>query len=112
MEGGTARAFRFNSAQRRLHQVIEEQKAKTGSPRYRPKARQLGVSTYVAARLYNKTINSPGLRTIIIGHERAASRNLFSLVKRFHDNLPDDLRPHTGTGNAEELVFAASTAVI
>ena len=60
------------------------------------KARQLGVSTYVAARLYHTTINSPGLRTIIIGHERRASRNLFAMVKRFHDNLPDDLRPSYG----------------
>ena len=105
-KAGPLEPFRFNSAQRRLHQVIEQQKAKTGKVRVVVlKARQLGVSTYVAARLYNKTINSPGLRTIIIGHERAASRNLFSLVKRFHDNLSDDLRPHTGTSNAEELIF-------
>jgi hypothetical protein len=105
-KAGPLEPFRFNAAQRRLHQIIEDQKAKTGKVRVIVlKARQLGCSTYVAARLYHRTINSPGLRTIIIGHERAASRNLFALVKRFHDNLPDDLRPHTGTSNAEELVF-------
>jgi hypothetical protein len=105
-KAGPLEPFRFNAAQRKLHQVIEDQKAKTGKVRVIVlKARQLGISTYIAARLYHETINRPGLRTIIIGHERPASRNLFSIVKRFHDNLSDDLRPHTGTSNAEELIF-------
>ena len=69
------------------------------------KARQLGVSTYVAARFYRATTASPGLKTIIIGHERRASSNLFQIVKRLHDGLPDDLRPSVGTSNAEELSF-------
>jgi hypothetical protein len=69
------------------------------------KARQLGVSTYIAARLYHRTIHNPGLRTIIIGHERRASSNLFEIVRRFHDGMPDDLKPHTGPSNAEELIF-------
>src|SRR5262249_12596897 len=30
---------------------------------------------------------------------------LFQLVKRFHDHLPDDLRPSIGVSNAEELLF-------
>jgi hypothetical protein len=65
----------------------------------------MGISTYVASRYYHKTINNPGLRTAIIAHERPAVRNLFGLVKRFHQHLPDDLRPSTGTSNAEELIF-------
>src|SRR5262249_42340005 len=27
------------------------------------------------------------------------------IVKRFHDNLGDELRPSVGTSNAEELIF-------
>jgi len=93
----------LNAAQLRLHRVIEEQRAKTGRVRVIVlKARQLGVSTYTAARFYFNTINSPGVRTLIVGHEKRASSNLFQLVKRFHDHLPDDLRPSTGTSNAEE----------
>jgi hypothetical protein len=103
---GSLASFALNTAQLKLHQLIEEQKAKTGRVRVIVlKARQLGVSTYVAARLYHKTINSPGLRTIIIGHEKRASSNLFQLVKRFHDHLPDELRPSIGVSNAEELLF-------
>jgi hypothetical protein len=65
----------------------------------------MGVSTYIAARFYSKTIQAPGIRTLIVGHERAASRNLFQIVKRFHDLMPDDLRPSIGISNAEELIF-------
>src|SRR5215470_9789989 len=62
---GSIAPFVLNPAQLKLHQIIEEQKAKTGRVRVIVlKARQLGVSTYVAARLYSKTINSPGLRTL------------------------------------------------
>jgi hypothetical protein len=103
---GSLAAFSFNAAQRELHRIIEEQKAKTGRVRVVVlKARQLGVSTYAAARLYHRTISNPGLRTIIIGHKVDASRNLFQIVKRFHDNLPDDLRPSITVSNAEELLF-------
>src|SRR5262249_61787695 len=65
----------------------------------------LGIATYVAARYYHRTISDPGLRTIIIGHKVDASRNLFGIVKRFHDHLADDLRPSIGVSNAEELIF-------
>jgi hypothetical protein len=97
-KSGPLEPLHLNAAQRRLHQIIEDQKAKTGKVCVIVlKARQLGVSTYVAARLYHKTISSPGLRTIIVGHERAASRNLFDIVRRFHDHMPEDLRPSIGT---------------
>jgi hypothetical protein len=65
----------------------------------------MGISTYIAARYYKRTVANAGLRTIIIGHEKRASTNLFQLVKRFHEHMPDDIRPSTGTANAEELVF-------
>jgi hypothetical protein len=105
-KSGPLELFHFNAAQRRLHGIIEAQKAKTGRVGVVVlKARQLGVSTYVAARLYQRTVNSPGVRTIIIGHERRASLNLFPIVKRFHDHMPEDIRPSIGTSNAEELIF-------
>jgi hypothetical protein len=96
----------FNEAQKKLHQLLEDQKARTGRVRaVILKARQMGVSTYVAARFYHRTISCPGLRTIIIGHERRASSNLFGIIKRLHENMPAELKPSTGTSNAEELIF-------
>jgi hypothetical protein len=107
-KAGNLAPFTFNPAQRELHRRLEEQKAKTGRVRAIVlKARQMGISTYVAARYYKATTASPGLRTQIIGHEKPASRNLFNLVKRFHENMPPEHRQSVGTSNAEELIFDA-----
>ena len=103
---GSLAPFTLNAAQLELHRIIEEQKAKTGRVRVVVlKARQLGVSTYVASRFYHRTVSYPGLRTIIVAHKVDASRNLFGIVKRFHDHLPEDLRPSIAVSNAEELIF-------
>jgi hypothetical protein len=98
--------FKLNGAQLELHRRIEEQKAKSGRVRVAVlKARQLGCSTYIAARLYHRTIHNPGQRTIIVAHSRPASGNLYQIVKRFHDNMPGDMKPSIGVSNANELIF-------
>ena len=105
-KAGALAPFIFNPGQRELHRIIEEQRSRTGRVRVIVlKARQLGISTYIAARYYKRTTSNPGLRTIIIGHERPASKNLFQIVKRFHERMPDDMRPSVGASNAEELIF-------
>jgi hypothetical protein len=105
-KAGSVAPFAFNEAQKELHRRLEEQKAKTGRVRAIVlKARQMGISTYVGARFFRRTIANPGLRTAILGHERAASRNLFGLVRRFYEHLPEEEKPSLGTCNAEELVF-------
>src|ERR1700761_8408439 len=99
--------FEFNPVQRKLHAIIEEQRATTGRVRIVIlKARQEGVSTYVAGRYYHKTIKNPGFLTAIVAHEKPAVRNLFGLVKRMHDLMPEEMRPVTGASNAEELKFS------
>src|SRR5262245_57053689 len=105
-KAGSLASFVFNPAQRELHRRIEEQKAKTGRVRVVIlKARQLGISTYVSARFFHRCIFEPGLRTFILGHERRASTNLFEMVKRSYEHLPEGVRPATGTFNAETLLF-------
>ena len=55
-KAGSLAPFVFNNAQRALHRRLEEQKAKTGRVRAIVlKARQMGISTYVAARFYKAT---------------------------------------------------------
>jgi hypothetical protein len=103
---GSLAPFLFNPTQLELHRRIEEQKAKIGRVRVIIlKARQLGISTYVSARFFHRCLFEPGLRTFILGHERRASTNLFEMVKRFYEHLPEDVRPATGTFNAETLLF-------
>ena len=105
-KAGRSTLLHFNPAQRRLHEIIEEQRASTGMVRIVVlKGRQMGISTYIAARFFHKTINSPGHRTLIIAHEKPASGTLFKMVKRFSENMPEDARPSVGTSNAQELIF-------
>ena len=103
---GSLAPFVFNPAQLKVHRKIEEQKARTGKVRVIIlKARQLGISTYLSARFFHRCLFEPGLRTFILGHERRASTNLFEMVKRMYEHLPEDVRPATGTFNAETLLF-------
>ena len=96
-KAGPLQPFVLNAAQRRLHEIIEKQRAAKGRVRViLLKARQLGVSTYVSCT---------GTRCIIIGHERRASSNLFEIVKRFHDGMPAEIKPCVSTANAESLLF-------
>src|SRR5262245_1238694 len=96
----------FNRAQRFIHEKLEAQRAATGKVRALIlKGRQQGCSTYVGGRFYHRTSRIGGLRTFILTHEDQATQNLFEMVTRFHDHLPDDMRPSTGTANAKELIF-------
>jgi hypothetical protein len=105
---GAIEPFVFNPAQRKLHELIEEQKKRTGKVRaVTLKSRQVGVSTYTAARFFHRCITNPGLRCFILGHTRQASSNLFQIVKRLFDHLPEEIKPKIGTSNAEELLFSA-----
>jgi hypothetical protein len=109
--GGLAEPFVFNKAQLRLHDILEEQLARTGMVRaVILKGRQLGISSYTAARFFKKTLETPGFRTSIIAHQRSASAHLFGIVKRFADLMPEDRRPSIGTSNAESLVFDATNS--
>jgi hypothetical protein len=98
--------FKFNPPQLELHRRIEAQKAETGRVRIAVlKSRQLGCSSYIAARYYWRAINNPGQRVIIVAHSRQASANLYSIVLRFHREMPPELKPSTGISNQTELVF-------
>lgn len=96
--------FNFNRTQQFVHQRLEEQKARTGKVRVIiGKGRQSGVSTYIAARFYHRSIFWRGIHTYIMTHEQPATDNLFEMVERFQQYNP--LRPSTGVDNAKELTF-------
>lgn len=99
--------FTWNRAQRRLHAKIERQREEKGRVRVLVlKARQLGISTYICARLYHKTTLWLGQSTYILTHDDKATQNLFNMAKRVHDHMPADYRLNTRASNAKELLFA------
>jgi len=97
----------FNECQRRLHEKAEEQLRRRGKVRLIVlKCRQFGSSTYFAARGYHRTTFRRGYRAFVLTHLDDATDNIFGVIKRFHENVPDLLRPITGASNAKELVFS------
>ncbi|HEY0201397.1 MAG TPA: hypothetical protein VGC24_06865, partial [Burkholderiaceae bacterium] len=74
------------------------------------KARQMGMSTWVAGRFLLKTILVPGSTTLLVAHTREASEMLFTTVARMWENLPTLLRDgigQRGRSNVGQITFPA-----
>jgi hypothetical protein len=72
------------------------------------KARQMGMTTWVAARFFLKTITQPGTLTLEVAHTQEAAEEIFRIVHRFVDRLPDGLRDgvlRVARSNVRQIVF-------
>ncbi len=56
------------------------------------KARQMGITTWIAARFFLKTITRPGTVTLQVAHTRSAAESIFRIVQRMWEELPPELR--------------------
>ena len=50
------------------------------------KARQMGLTTWAAARFFLKTITHPGTLTLEVAHTQEAAEEIFRIVHRFVDS--------------------------
>lgn len=88
--------LRLNYPQQIVHRKISEQRKSEGRVRAIVlKARQEGVSTYVAGRFFRRVQLTPNIEALVIADERKRGQKLFQIYKRFDKFLPDDLRPRT-----------------
>ncbi len=81
---------------------------KCGSKNIVLKARQMGISTWVAARFFLSTITRPGTLTVQVAHTQEAAEEIFRMVHRFVENLPADLKSgalRRSKSNRRQLVF-------
>lgn len=72
------------------------------------KARQLGVTTYVAARFFIHTITHPGTLSVQVAHDQQSAEEIFRIVHRFVENLPAPLRKgalRTSHANVRQVIF-------
>src|SRR4051812_11209666 len=72
------------------------------------KARQVGISTWIAARFFAATITHPGTVTVQVAHDLSAAQQIFRIVHRFLANLPSEWRTgalETSRANVRQLVF-------
>jgi hypothetical protein len=72
------------------------------------KARQMGVSTWVAGQFFLKTVTARGVLTVQVAQTREAAESIFRMVQRFWDCLPADLRKGSlrrSRANVGQMVF-------
>jgi len=72
------------------------------------KARQLGITTYIAARFFIQTITQRGTSSMQVAHDRESAEEIFQIIRRFWEKLPVNLRRgplQTSRCNARQLVF-------
>ncbi|HLJ78789.1 MAG TPA: hypothetical protein VKT75_15315 [Acidobacteriaceae bacterium] len=78
-------ALEANEAQERFEQ-------NAGKRNIVLKARQMGITTWIAGRFFLKTITHPGTVTALVAHTQEAAEQIFGIVRRFLDHLPEQYR--------------------
>jgi hypothetical protein len=72
------------------------------------KARQVGVTTYIAARFFIQTITQPGTVSLQVAHDQESAEDIFRIVHRFRENLPEEMQQgalRTSRANVRQIAF-------
>lgn len=71
------------------------------------KARQMGLTTWIAARFFVRTITHPGTLTLQVAHTQQAAEEIFRIVHRFMQSLPAPMRVplRTSRANVRQITF-------
>lgn len=69
------------------------------------KARQQGLSTYVGGYLYSQVSQNKARKALVVTHQADATRTLFDMTKRYHEQCPPVLKPSTKYSSRRELTF-------
>ena len=103
---GKVAPLALNPAQRILQDAVDKQMASEGKIRIIIlKARQQGLSTYVGGYLYFNVSQNKARKAMVITHHADSTRALFDMTKRYHENTPEILKPHTKYSSRRELSF-------
>ena len=98
---GSTEPLRANPVQRAFEQ-------RRGTRNIVLKARQMGLTTWAAARFFLKTITQPGTLTLEVAHTQESAEEIFRIVHRFLDWLPAQVRQgplKTSRSNVRQIVF-------
>lgn len=97
----------LNNPQLILHEVAERQRKEFGYVRIIIlKARQHGISTYIAARFYAETTRRKGINALVMAHDTYTTNLLFAMVQIFHDECPEEMKEPTNKESAKEFEFS------
>ena len=103
----------LNAIQLDFHQRLEAQKAELGRVRVVVlKARQVGISTYLAARMFWQAhLRTGGARCYVLAHDDDTAKKLARMPRLMHHYLDPALRREAVKTNDHELELA-NTAVM
>ena len=98
---GQVHRLRANAVQREFERL-------RGQKNIVLKARQMGLTTWVAGRFLLKTVTRPGTLTLLVAHTQDAAEDIFRIVHRFVEHLPAGLKAgalQTSRSNMRQIVF-------
>ena len=103
---GDIQPLKLKPAQVILQDAVDNQMATEGKVRIIIlKARQQGLSTHVGGYLYFSVSQRKACKAMVVTHHSDSTRALFDMTKRYHDNCPELLKPHTKYSSRRELTF-------
>jgi hypothetical protein len=103
---GTIVPLVLNEAQKIFMKAVIRQLDSTGKVRVVVlKGRQQGLSTIIEGILYWWTSQHKAVKTIVMTHLGESTKALFDMAKRYHEQCPEILRPHTKYSSRKELSF-------
>lgn len=92
----------------RLNRAQRDYSSKCDKSNIVLKARQLGMTTYIAARFFVQAITRPGTVAVQVAHTQESAEAIFTIVRRFWEKLPDPLRRgalQPSRANVRQLAF-------
>ena len=100
--------FNFNDCQNLITEILDKQLEETGKVRaIILKARQQGISTYCAGRVFWKTYFTPHARSVVMAHDSATSDALFNMSRNLIRNMEKIYKPKELKSNAKEIVISS-----
>jgi len=102
--------FRYNAVQRKVNQIIDRIEMEDRPVRLIIlKARQMGFSTYIQARLFGATCLSSGVHAFTVGNKKSTTKNLMNMCRRYLGNLI--FKPQMDEEAKTGLVFAHDSSL-
>lgn len=103
---GTIEPLVLNDAQRIFVKTCIDQLTANGRIRVVVlKGRQQGISTVIEGMIYWWVSQHAAVKAIVMTHQSESTKALFDMVKRYHENCPEYLRPQTKYSSRKELAF-------
>jgi hypothetical protein len=103
---GTIAPLVLNAAQKIFMKTVIDQLQRTGRVRVVVlKGRQQGLSTIIEGLLYWWTSQHKATKAIVMTHLGESTKALFDMTKRYHEQCPEILKPHTKYSSRKELAF-------